>query len=136
MIPLVILLGVLLLIKNPMPRKICIYCQKRKNSKSFSKHTHHKDNLDTRCKKCIKKQNKIRHRLYKKAPQKPEKCECCGKIPDKWCLDHDHTNNKFRGWVCDRCNTGIGSLGDNLYGLINAVNYLIRYNTRAGKGID
>lgn len=111
-----------------MSRKICIYCGKRKNKGSFAKHSHHKDNLDTRCKKCVKKQNKIRNKLYKKAPPKPENCECCGKPVTKWCLDHDHNANKFRGWLCDRCNTGIGSLGDNLNGVIKAFNYLFRYS--------
>lgn len=121
-----------------MPRKICIYCNKRKNYGSFPKHTHHKDNLDTRCKKCIKKQTKVRHKLYKQAPPKPILCSCCGKKPEKWCLDHDHDTQEFRGWLCDRCNTGIGSLGDNLDGIIKAFNYLFQYNynRRAGKGID
>lgn len=108
-----------------MPRKICAYCEKRKNYGSFPKHTHHKDNLDSRCKKCIKKHTKIRNKLRKKAPDRPEICECCKKIPIKWALDHDHEHNSFRGWLCERCNTGIGSLGDNLQGVINAVNYLI-----------
>lgn len=109
-----------------MPRKICSYCGKRKNSGSFPRHTHYKDNLDSRCKKCIKKQTKIRDKLRKKAPPKPDICECCKKIPNKWALDHNHRDNSFRGWLCDRCNTGIGNLGDTLQGVINAVNYLIK----------
>jgi hypothetical protein len=86
----------------------------------------YKDNLDTRCKNCVKKQTKVRGRLHKKAPQKPEFCECCGKVPIKWCLDHDHADDSFRGWLCDKCNTGIGKLGDNMEGIVCALNYLLQ----------
>jgi tryptophanyl-tRNA synthetase len=105
-------------------RKVCIYCGKRKNKGSFSKHIHHKDNLDTRCKKCVKRHTKVRNKLRKKAPQKPEICECC-KITKKLCLDHDHKDNSFRGWICSPCNEGIGKLGDNLEGVVNAMNYFL-----------
>ena len=40
------------------------------------------------------------------------------------CFDHDPDTNKFRGWLCQNCNTGIGKLGDNLEGLLEAVRYL------------
>jgi hypothetical protein len=106
-------------------RKICSYCEKRKNLKSFPKHSMYKDNLDSRCRSCVKKQTKVRGKLHKKAPPRPELCECCKKVPIKWVLDHDHSDDSFRGWVCDRCNTGIGKLGDNLEGIVKAMNYLI-----------
>lgn len=109
-----------------MPRKICTYCGKRKNTGSFPKHSMYKDNLDSRCRKCVKKHSKIRSGLHKTAPPKPAVCECCGKIPYKWVLDHDHSNDKFRGWLCSRCNEGLGKLGDNLDGVIKATNYLIK----------
>ena len=108
--------------------KTCIYCKKQKELSDFPKHILYKDNLDTRCRKCIKEQSKITRDLRKSAPPKPDVCECCGKIPLKWCLDHDHTNNTFRGWVCDRCNTGIGKLGDNIEGLQKAISYLRKNN--------
>ena len=90
----------------------------------------YKDNLDTRCKSCVKKHSRVRHKLHKKAPIKPLVCECCQKIPHKWVLDHDHSDDSFRGWICDKCNTGLGKLGDNLEGVIKAVNYLILANNR------
>ena len=113
-----------------MPRKICSYCDKRKNLKSFPKHSMYKDNLDARCRSCVKKHSKVRGKLHKKAPIKPEVCECCGKIPIQWCLDHDHSDDTFRGWICTKCNTGLGKLGDNLDGVIKAVNYLIMAKNR------
>lgn len=116
-----------------MPRKICTYCGKRKNKKSFPKHKHFADNLDARCRTCIKKHSRIRTRLHKEAPPKPEFCECCKKVPIKWVLDHDHKTDDFRGWICDKCNTGIGKLGDDLNGVVNAVNYLIKYMNKRVK---
>jgi hypothetical protein len=31
----------------------------------------------------------------------------------RYALDHDHQTGAIRGWLCVRCNTGIGSFGDN-----------------------
>lgn len=39
-------------------------------------------------------------------------------------LDHDHVTGKFRGWICARCNVGLGLLGDNIEGLQAAIAYL------------
>ena len=111
-------------------RKICKYCSKRKNIKSFDKHTHYKDNLDARCKKCKNKQVKIRKKLVKKSPKKTSFCYCCGVKSKKICLDHDHTTNFFRGWVCEPCNIGLGKLGDDLIGIANAMYYLLSTKKR------
>jgi len=108
-----------------MSNKICIYCEKLKSLDNFPKHKMYKDNLDMRCKECIKEHSRIRRNLHKIAPQKPKLCECCKKVPLKWCLDHDHTTDKFRGWICEKCNTGLGKLGDNIEGIVNALNYLL-----------
>lgn len=56
----------------------------------------------------------------------PSHCECCGSPPGKKALaiDHCHATGMFRGWLCTNCNTGIGSLGDNLEGAMRAVRYL------------
>jgi hypothetical protein len=106
--------------------KTCIYCKQTKDSTDFPKHSHYKDNLDSRCRACVKEHSDIRKALHKKAPPKPTACECCGEVPLKWCLDHDHDTNEIRGWLCDQCNTGIGKLGDNLTGIKNALVYLER----------
>jgi hypothetical protein len=111
-----------------MSRKICVYCGKRKNSKSFSKHRGHKDRLDSRCKSCVKKETKIRYKIRKKAPPVPNNCECCHKLfseKNSERLDHCKKTKKFRGWACDKCNTGIGQLGDNAQGVLNALNYVL-----------
>jgi hypothetical protein len=72
---------------------------------------------------------RAQNRIWKKLPiptrPEPAHCECCGKRV-KTCLDHCHETGKFRGWLCFRCNTAIGKLGDNLAGLMKAVRYLRR----------
>ena len=41
-------------------------------------------------------------------------------------LDHTHDgSNTFRGWLCASCNRGIGGLGDDVAGVLNALVYLI-----------
>lgn len=66
------------------------------------------------------------------------KCACCGsteasKSPGKWanfCVDHCHLTGKVRGLLCNSCNIGIGKLGDNLDGVLNAVSYLSLFEDR------
>lgn len=55
----------------------------------------------------------------------PKRCECCGEIPRSALhLDHNHRTKRFRGWICVKCNTAIGKLGDGLRGVLKAVRYL------------
>ncbi len=59
----------------------------------------------------------------------PGVCECCGKSQlggKVLALDHCHATGAFRGWLCNRCNTSIGHLGDNKEGLLRAIKYLER----------
>ncbi len=65
------------------------------------------------------------------APTRPEPqlCECCGNPPSgrgSLHLDHDHATGKFRGWICSKCNAGIGLLGDTIEGALRAFDYLVR----------
>lgn len=117
-------LNTLLNLEDDVARKVCLYCKKEKALADFPKHSLYKDKLDTRCRECIKKQSSLRQKLHKTAPAPPTLCECCGKKPMKFCLDHDHTSNEFRGWLCDPCNTGIGKLGDDIEGVLRALKYL------------
>jgi hypothetical protein len=60
----------------------------------------------------------------------PMLCEVCGGPPkghnSVLSLDHDHATGAFRGWLCNKCNVGIGALGDTLAGALRAVEYLKR----------
>ena len=69
------------------------------------------------------------------APPKPTAdypCDCCKAIisPKKIHLDHDHKTYMFRGWLCRKCNTSIGGLGDTIEGLNTALVYLRKHYER------
>lgn len=54
-------------------------------------------------------------------------CPICGVKPKRlFDVDHDHTTGEFRGFICHRCNKGLGLLGDTIEGLENALAYLRR----------
>jgi len=115
--------------------KKCKICKEVKPLEDFNKHIGHKDNLDTRCRSCVKKQAAVRKRIFAGAPPKSKVCDCCGKpsywghgAPKSLVLDHDHKTEKFRGWLCDHCNVGIGLLGDDIEGLQMAMAYLQNKN--------
>jgi hypothetical protein len=85
--------------------------------------------IDTRCKPCKHIIDGLVRKFKKEYIQRNTgRCECCDKYKGKEKLrcDHDHKTNEFRGWLCENCNHGIGKLGDNLDGLMNAVEYLKR----------
>jgi hypothetical protein len=108
--------------------KICIRCKERKPISSFRKDRNY---YHPRCVDCSRKFDKVIREIHKTAPPVTELCQCCGKSPKdrpkgKLILDHDYKTNKFRGWICDLCNIGIGKLGDDLEGVLNAVRYLER----------
>lgn len=56
----------------------------------------------------------------------PDACEACGRKQTrrKLNLDHCHETGKFRGWLCDYCNRGLGLIGDNLLSVMNLAAYL------------
>jgi hypothetical protein len=58
----------------------------------------------------------------------PDVCESCGRSNGKhgMHLDHCHESGKFRGWLCGRCNRGLGFIGDN----IESVERLLAYMKR------
>jgi len=56
------------------------------------------------------------------------KCDSCDRVLEpgkKTHIDHDHKTGEVRGILCSLCNTGIGALGDSLYGLLQAIRYLL-----------
>jgi len=78
---------------------------------------------------CLRYQAKI-------APRpKPTKCEICGvksnALKKGLAYDHDHKTDKFRGWLCGRCNTALGMVNDN----IDILKKLIRYIRKSNKNL-
>jgi hypothetical protein len=71
-----------------------------KTISQFHKHTKNRDGHSNQCKDCKNRERTLLRRLHKVAPKRPDACECCsitGKILQ---LDHDHSNDTFRGWLC------------------------------------
>ena len=57
-------------------------------------------------------------------------CAVCERYKKKLYLDHDHTNGKTRGWICNTCNAGIGGLGDTAEAVRKALRYLEDYESK------
>lgn len=57
------------------------------------------------------------------------KCRICGtpelEMNKKLCMDHDHRNGNFRGWICRKCNTALGLFSDSEEILVDALHYLM-----------
>ena len=53
-----------------------------------------------------------------------ETCEICGVGDVRIVLDHNHTTGKFRGWICNHCNSSLGFARDNVDTLYKMINYL------------
>jgi len=55
-------------------------------------------------------------------------CAICGVNPAatgrQLARDHDHKTQRFRGWLCMSCNTGLGQFKDDRVLLMRAVAYL------------
>jgi hypothetical protein len=89
------------------------------------------------CHVCSRARNKDRREYMRSyswqsrgcsGPSRPEPtvCESCAQPPNghgRLHLDHDHETGEFRGWLCSKCNTGIGLLGDTRSGLLAALKY-------------
>ena len=113
---------------------ICIQCNTEKDnneypySKRLTKEGFYTRNNRT-CKDCCKYNINILNDIKKDNPRPPlgTPCECCNrpiiKSGDFQC-DHNHETNEFRGWLCRKCNTGMGLLGDDVEGLLRALKYL------------
>ena len=95
------------------------------------------------CRQCTKEATQLVQQLAIKNPRPVEedyKCPCCSKLSEDlkrygrwqdrsaWVLDHDHTTKKFRAWICQGCNLGLGRFSDNIDNLKKAINYLERFN--------
>jgi len=76
------------------------------------------------CRQCNTVDDKEKRDARKNAPPKPDRCDCCHKKTENLQVDHIHGSTIFRGWLCTGCNSGVGKLGDNLEGVLQAAIYL------------
>jgi 6-phosphofructokinase len=76
----------------------------------------------------------LRHLRYGITPEAQEQllaeqngvCAICGEIRGKrgLVIDHDHTTKIVRGWLCGKCNMGLGLFDDNPMWLEQAAEFL------------
>jgi len=104
----------------------CKECHRIFSSTAFTTHTLRSNGafaLRNRCRECSCRLEVERRTVLKNAPPKSDDCANCHKNK-KLQVDHIHGSVTFRGWLCRNCNTGLGALGDNLEGVLQAAVYL------------
>ena len=111
--------------------KVCKICNLEKPLDRF--YQQGRKSLDNRCKACANEGRNWRRKERKKYEHlNTGFCQCCGRKSDSLHFDHDHNTEKYRGFLCHFCNTGIGKLGDNIEGVTRALRYLERHEEENG----
>ena len=140
--------------------KTCTRCKQEKAETEFTPDKRRKSQLQAACKACCaewqrsnnKKASSIQQRRerhlqknYGKSVQEYEAlhsaqrglCAICSMPGNSRGLfvDHCHVTGDVRGLLCHKCNVGIGFLGDDLSGIINAAQYLSKSEPTLFPGI-
>ena len=105
-----------------------------------NRNSHNKSGRRYDCKKCrsskgpkyANRGDDVRKKYGITRPDMGTPCEICGQVPLKdeltlkssLFMDHCHEKNIPRGFLCSRCNSALGSFGDNLNGIMKVVQYL------------
>lgn len=60
-------------------------------------------------------------------------CAICKKVQTgrRLFVDHDHATGAVRGILCQKCNSGIGMLGDTSNGVRSALAYLEKHEVKS-----
>lgn len=101
----------------------CTYLRIKKN-KSVSAKKCHEKNPEKHKNSVLKSKFNISLEDFKNLILiQNNKCKICSK-ESKLVIDHNHTNGKIRGLLCDSCNKGLGFFKDKIESLSSAINYL------------
>jgi hypothetical protein len=126
-------------------KKKCSRCFRIKNIKYFTVANNTKDKLNSRCKKCGRKdslKNKYGIDYDKLIESQNHKCACCktksptgnGSSARKYfVVDHCHKTNIIRGLLCVKCNTVLGKIGDNVEDITKNIQMYIKYLMQSTK---
>ena len=121
--------------QEPKPR-ICKACQRLLPIEAFERNR--PSVWRSECKECRAHKKpipaKVRREYEAKNPKPKEGekfyCKVCERTiivqnPSRDInLDHDHITGDIRGYICNRCNTGIGNLRDSISILERAIKWL------------
>jgi len=109
--------------------RMCAHCKKKlpmymfrlKGTKNSAGHYY----LHKICRPCHNIQKREQRYIHANTPAPVSNhCDCCHTITKTLCKDHIKKTKIFRGHLCNWCNVGIGQLGDNLPGVLQAAVYL------------
>jgi hypothetical protein len=126
-----------------VPTKTCGMCLEEKPLGAFGRDGG-ANYLRYECKDCAKKQAKLLKKIKQSVapPPKDHKCPICNRTEEEargqninrnrqiWCADHDHETDQFRGWICHKCNLGLGNFADDKGRLQAAIKYLENHERR------
>lgn len=104
----------------------CIECLKQTNKHQY------KTKKNERNKKRLNKKYGITTEMYNQLLNEHNYCCAICRIPEKdlkkkLAVDHNHETGEVRGLLCDKCNRGIGMLGDSERICNKAAGYLSNY---------
>ncbi len=119
--------------KRPVAPKMCPACGLMKTTRDFGPSKYRADQLQRQCRTC--RADTARRSRQRPAPPLHTTCEICHQVDvtgRRLSLDHDHQTGDFRGWLCSRCNQGLGLFRDSPKKLKSAAAYLV--SSRASKG--
>ena len=106
--------------------KKCRACNQALPIESFPHFSTSKAGRKNTCKSCTKALAEVRTYLRERNPTPPPGlCPICQQHTDTWVLDHCHFSSRFRGYICNSCNLGLGRFNDDPGHLITALRYLI-----------
>ena len=103
-----------------------------------ARHSYQKNNRERFAEKTRRKNLKFKFGItleeyYDMLEKQNHRCGICGTkdnhVPGKrreqnWSVDHCHETAKIRGLLCNRCNGGLGMLGDNVESIRKVLTYL------------
>jgi hypothetical protein len=127
--------------------KICAKCGEEKTVDNFKSSGYTKDRLKQFCKRCgkdleLRQKYNLSINEYELLLKKQKGlCACCkSNKPNTpkssngyFVVDHCHKTNQIRGLLCFNCNTGIGKLGDESKKVLEAYEYLRRFEDAANR---
>lgn len=133
--------------RDEQGRKLCRLCGEWLPVDSFYANSTPKDGLHNRCIRCARDEKFIRDygittEDYEALLEQQEHCcKICGRTESngkQLSIDHDHAccpgrkscGKCIRGLLCNRCNMGIGYLGEDLDRLRAAIGYLMSSHVR------
>ena len=126
------------LAENDPNTRVCRTCGERKELEQFQINSGAYLGRKYLCFTCRNHRQTVVRYLRKKHryPDETYECPICGiKRWERerlitWSLDHCHKTDTFRGWLCPRCNSGIGHLEDDIDMLRKGIEYLQQHKNK------